>query len=152
MHTEENIKPIDAIIVGDKDGQTGQPIIYIVYQTGDFIVSIDKKLNLNWETSSTYTQYAKDFGEILSACDLSEALVERMFLGRRNRFAYKKMLGSVIARVLDDQNSISAANQLTIVDQRINEHCRERVRMAYIYYAILTVLSVIIINFQKSEQ
>ena len=147
MANEEQImgdaqRSLDDICVGEIDSLTGQPIIYIVYSTSNFIVSIDKNMSLDWQTLDSYSAYAPDFGEIIGSCELSDALVDRIFGDSLNRFAYKKMLGSVIARLLDDGNSISARRQLAIVDERINEHGRERVRMAYIYYSLTTVLFV----------
>lgn len=142
---EDNERPLSDIIVGETDGLTGNMIIYIVYSTRDFIVSIDSEMNLNWQTGNSYENYAPDFGEVLGSCELTEALIDRIFLSKKDKFAYKKMLGSVIARLLDDKDSISARKILAIVDQRINEHGKEQVRMTYIYYAIATVLVVGII-------
>ena len=132
-------RPLSDVKVGDIDELTGQPIIYIVYSTPKFIVSIDKELSLNWLTANSYDVYASDFGEVAGSCDLSDALVDRIFNDPKNRLAYKKMLGNVIARLLDEKNSASARKLLAIVDERINEHARERVRMSYIYAALATV-------------
>ncbi|MGH2553634.1 MAG: hypothetical protein ACRDEB_07950, partial [Chitinophagaceae bacterium] len=117
---EENQVPLSDKQVGDKDPSTGQPIVYIVYSAKNFLVSIDKKLNLNWETNSSYKadSYPKDFGEIVGRCNMTDALVDRIFVGRRNRMAYKKMLGEVIGRILDDKESTSARKLLAIVDKR----------------------------------
>lgn len=136
--------PVDYndIKIGDMDSLTGQPIIYINFSSSDFIVDIDEKLSLNWQTSATYNNYATDFGEVVGSCDLSGALVDRIFGDKVNNLAYKKMIGSVIVRILDDRNSDSARKLLTIVDERINEHGRERVRMVYIITALITVLFV----------
>jgi hypothetical protein len=128
--------------IGDIDEVTMVPILYIVYSSTDFIVTIDEKLSLNWLTTDDYTTYAPDFGEVVGSCDLSDALVDRIFSDKSNKFAYKKMLGSVIGRILDDKESTGARKLLAIVDDRISEHGRERVRMTYMYSAIVTVLIV----------
>jgi hypothetical protein len=132
-------EPLSNMKVGDIDDLTGQPIIYIAYSAPKFIVSIDKGLSLNWQTLDSYKVFAADFGEVVGSCDLSDALVDRVFNDPKNRLAYKKMLGGVIARILDEKNSASARKSLAIVDERINEHARERVRMSYIYAALATV-------------
>jgi hypothetical protein len=106
--------------IGDIDEVTGVPIWYIVYSSTDFIVTIDEELSLNWLTTDDYTVYAPDFGEVVGSCDLSDALVDRIFNDEFNRFAYKKMLGSVIGRILDDKESSGARKLLAIVDDRIN--------------------------------
>jgi hypothetical protein len=74
--------------------------------------------------------FASDFGELESSVELSDALVDRIFANWDTRFAYKKMLGSVLVRLLDDGESSSARKQLAIVDERINAHGRERMRMS----------------------
>jgi hypothetical protein len=145
---------LDEIEVGQIDSLTGEAILYIVFSAADFIVSIDENLSLNWQTTASYSRYAADFGEVVGSCELSDALVDRIFTDKENRLAYKKMLGSVISRILDDGNSISARKQLAIVDERINEHGKEKVRTAYIVSAITTVvvvggLLVVLLVFQK---
>jgi hypothetical protein len=151
---ENQERPLSDIQVEEIDELTGQPIKYIVYSTGNFIVSIDNKLSLNWQTNDDYKEYAKDFGEVVGSVELSEALIDRIFSDPLNKMAYKKMLGSVIARILDDGESASARKLLAIVDERINEHGRERVRMIYIKSALVTVvvvalLLILILIFQK---
>jgi len=144
---EENVpegRPLNEISAGEKDDTTGETIIYVVYSTKDFIVTIDKKLSLNWETSDGFDRYATDFGEIISSVELSDALVDRVFADWNTQLAYKKMLGSVIGRLLDDGESSSARKQLTIVDERINAHGRERMRMSYINFALLSVVCIAI--------
>lgn len=128
--------------IGDIDEVTGEPILYIVYSSTDFIVTIDEELSLNWLTTDDYTVYAPDFGEVVGSCDLSDALIDRIFDDDFNRFAYKKLLGSVIGRILDDKDSTGARKLLAIIDDRISEHGKERVRMIYMYSAIGTVLVV----------
>jgi len=138
---EEEKSPVDKE-VGDIDDTTGVPIKYIVYAGSEFLVDIDNDLSLNWITSEDYSDYASDFGEVVGSCELSEALVDRIFSKDDDRYAYKKMLGSVIGRILDDKNSASARKLLAIVDERINEHGKERVRMIYIYSALFTLIAV----------
>ncbi len=119
---------------GEHDPASGRPIKSIIYQTREFIVSIDKKNELNW-TSKMDIQYAPDFGEIESSVSLSENLAERLFW-RKNCFSYKKMLGGVMVRILADKNSDSAKSMLKEINNRIQEHGKESVRMAYIYCAL----------------
>ncbi len=127
--------------VGDKDPTTGKKIIYIAYQTNTFIITIDSAINLNWYADSEM-QYAKDFGEVASRVSLTEALVDRIFLGKANRIAYKKMLADVLARVMDECDSKTAKQILEETTRRVEEHSKERVRMAYISYAVLSVVIV----------
>jgi len=135
----EQDKPLNKICAGDRDACTGRLIAYVVYATKDFIVTIDDQLSLNWQTETGFNKYAPDFGEVVGCCELSDALVDRIFTDVTNRMAYKKMLGAVIARILDDGNSISARKKLAIIDERINEHGREKMRMNYIYASLITV-------------
>lgn len=119
---------------GEKDPASGRPIKSIIYQTNDFIVTIDRKNELNW-SSKQDLDYAPDFGEIESRVSLSENLVERLFW-RKNTFSYKRMLGGVMVRLLADKNSDSAKSMLNEINDRIYEHGKESVRMAYIYSAL----------------
>lgn len=134
-------KELYDLVAGDKDPSSNKEIVYVVYQTSTFLVTIDSVNNLNWTTNSEYgdDKFAPDFGEVVGSCNMAAALADRIFSGKANRVAYKKMLGEVIGRVLDDHNSVSAKKLLLIVDQRLYEHCKERVRMAYIFWAFGTV-------------
>ena len=133
----EEGRALNEISAGEVDDTTGETIIYVVYSTEDFIVTIDKKLSLNWETAEGFDGFASDFGELVSSVELSDALVDRIFADSDTRFAYKKMLGSVLGRLLDDGESSSARKQLAIVDERINAHGRERMRMSYIQFSLI---------------
>ena len=137
----ETENEIGDILTGEKDPTTGVKIIYISYQTGKFIVSIDNDINLNWSTTEEIT-YATDFGEITNQVSLSESLVDRIFREKKDRIAYKKMLGDVLGTLLDEAQSSSAQKMLEEVNARINEHSREKVRMAYISYAVGSVAVV----------
>jgi hypothetical protein len=132
-------KSYTEICAGDIDVCNGRKILYVVYARPHFIVTIDEQLGLNWRTAHDFNTLAEDFGEVVGSCELSDALVDRIFSDKANRMAYKKMLGAVIARILDDKKSTSARKKLAIVDQRINEHGRERMRMVYIYSSLTTV-------------
>ncbi|MES2777307.1 MAG: hypothetical protein V4722_24225 [Bacteroidota bacterium] len=144
------------LVAGEKDPSTSKPIVYVVHRAKSFLVTIDSDINLNWFTSQQYEEkrFAADFGEVAGSCNMAAALVDRIFVGRKNRLSYKKMLGEVIGRILDDRNSFSAKTLLRKVDERIYEHCKERVRMAYIYAAfatvsLLAILLLIVERFSK---
>jgi hypothetical protein len=138
----ENAPEIGDFNPGDIDPTTGRMIIYIVYQKrGEFIVTIDKDTNLNWYADETLT-YAEDIGEILSQVSLATALVDRIFLHKRDRIAYKKMLGDILGRVLDDGNTKAAKPMMDETISRVMEHAREKVRMVYIYAAVKSVMVV----------
>jgi hypothetical protein len=128
--------------VGDKDPTTGKKIVYIAYQKEKkFIVSVDSDANTNWYTEKDM-DFAPDFGEIDSQAGLLESLVHRIFPDRRNRIAYAKLLGNIIGTTLDEQRTTTAKRTLEEVKARIELHCREKVRMAYIKYAVLSVVTV----------
>lgn len=124
----------------DIDPTTGRKIIYIAYQTDSLYVSIDDAMNLNWSASKAL-DYPEGFGKILSHVSLTEALVDRIFVGKRNRLAYKKILAEVLARLLDRDTS-SAEMIMKEAKQRVLAHSKERVRMAYINNAVLSVILV----------
>jgi hypothetical protein len=126
---------------GNIDPTTGKEIIYIAYQTSKFIVTIDTDINLNWYADEGFT-YAPDFGEVASQVSLTEALVDRIFVGKKNKIAYKKILGDVLARVLDEGDSKTAKAIMQEVIKRVTEHSRERVRIAYMSYAVFSVVGV----------
>jgi|GEM_PF-3342032 len=126
---------------GHPDPASGKKIIYVCYQTKKFLVTIDSDVNVNWCAFESM-EYACDFGDIVSKVNLAEALIDRIFTGKGNRIAYKKMLGDVLGRVLDDCNSATAKIILDETILRILAHSKERVRMAYIIYAIMSVFFV----------
>jgi hypothetical protein len=120
---------------GQSDPASGEKISLVLYQTTSFVVTIDGSGNLNW-TGKKHIKYAPDFGKIESQVALSENLVDRIFAGNENKISYKKMLGNALARLLDDKKSASAKTMLKEINHRILEHGKERVRMAYIIYAL----------------
>jgi hypothetical protein len=126
---------------GDIDPTTGREMIYICYQTPDFLVSIDRDYNLNW-FGSEKLKYAPDFGEVSSQVNLMDALVNRIFGDKKNRLAYKKILGDVLSTLLDDEDSTTAKQILEETKNRILLHSKERIRMAYINASILTVILI----------
>lgn len=126
---------------GDIDPTTGREMIYICYQTPDFLVSIDRDYNLNW-FGSEKLKYAPDFGEVSSQVNLLDALVNRIFGDKKNRLAYKKILGDVLSTLLDDEESTTAKQILEETKNRILLHSKERIRMAYINTSILTVIFI----------
>jgi hypothetical protein len=126
---------------GNRDPTTGEKIRYIIYQNSNFIVCIDSKRSLNWYAAE-HMKYASDFGEVASQINLTESLVDRIFSGRKNRIAYKKILGDILARLLDEQDSTTARLILDEAKKRVMEHGKERVRMAYINYAVLSVIFI----------
>lgn len=138
-------KPLNQICAGDIDTCTGRRVIYVVYATKDFVVTIDEQLSLNWQTEVGFGKYAPDFGEVVGSCELSDALVDRIFIDQKTRMDYKKMLGAVIGRILDDGNSSSARMKLGIIDDRINEHGREKMRMNYIFASLITVAILLVL-------
>ncbi len=126
---------------GDIDPTTGFKMIYIAFQTSRFYVSIDSEINLNWFASEDL-KYADDFGEVVSQVSLAEALVDRIFTDKKNRIAYKKILGDVLSRILDEGNSKTAKLIMEEAKLRILGHSKEQVRMAYIKSAVLSVIFV----------
>jgi hypothetical protein len=142
--SDDGGKPLNEITAGDTDDTTGEPIIYVVYSTADFIVTIDRKLSLNWMTADGFDGFPPDFGEVLSNVELADELVDSIFKDDRTRLAFKKMLGSVIARLLDDHDSKYACKKLVIVEQRIKALGNERIRMHYIFSSLLTVGAIVL--------
>ncbi len=132
---------IGQFVTGDNDPTTGKQIIYICYQTDMFMVSIDSDINLNWSAKKEII-YAVDFGEISSQVGLTESTVDRIFPEKENRIAYKKILGDVIGNLLDEGKSPTAKKILDEVNVRVFEHGKERVRMAYISYAVGSVVII----------
>lgn len=124
--------PICKLKKGDPDPTTDNKILEVIYVTSNFIVTIDERYSLNWYAKSTL-EYAEDFGLLLGKISLADALVDRIFSDEKNnRLAYKRMLGDVLARLLDDRSSIHALVAFAEVEARIEEHARERTRIAYI--------------------
>ncbi len=119
----------------DIDPASGEKISLVLYQTNGFVVTIDASGNLNW-TAKKHLTYAPEFGSIESQVALSENLVDRIFVGDDNKLSYKKMLGNALARLLDDKKTAPAQKMLREINHRILEHGKERVRMAYIIYAL----------------
>ena len=126
--------------IGDIDPTTGKKIKYLAYQTSQFYVSIDSAYNLNWSASENMA-YPEEFGEVASHVSLTEALVDRIFEGPKNRMAYKKILAEVLSRLLEG-NSKSAMLILEEAKLRVVGHSEQRVRMAYINYAFSSVIAV----------
>ena len=126
---------------GDIDPTTGFEIIYLAYQTKKFYVAIDSDINLNWYANEDLN-YASDFGEVVSQVSLTEALVDRIFEDKKNRISYKKILGDVLSRILDEGNSKTAKLIMEEAKLRILGHSKEKVRMAYIKSAVLSVIFV----------
>ncbi|HVS97218.1 MAG TPA: hypothetical protein VHE54_12075 [Puia sp.] len=144
VELHEDGKPLNEIAAGDIDDTTGETIVYVVYSTADFIVTIDKKLSLNWETADGFDGFPADFGEVLSNVELADELVDSIFKDDRTRLAFKKMLGSVIARLLDDRDSKYACKKLAIVEERIRALGNERIRMHYIFASLFTVVAIVL--------
>ena len=106
------------------------------------MVSIDNGINLNWYTEEN-CHFAEDFGEIDSEIALLESLVDRIFINdKTNRLAYKKLLGNILARALDDEKTDTSRKILKECESRIVEHSKERVRTAYISYSVASVVLV----------
>ncbi|HEY4147699.1 MAG TPA: hypothetical protein VGM41_02155 [Chitinophagaceae bacterium] len=127
------------ITIGSIDPMTGKKVIQIVSGAEDFVIYITENNSLNCHFSGEH-EFQSNISEMLGKIKLTEALVDRIFLGKRNRFAYKLMLGSALSRLIEDKESTNVKKTLAIIDARIMEHCKARVRMAYIYYAFTTVL------------
>ncbi len=134
-------KEIIDYVVGDDDPTTGKKITYIAFQTEAFIITLDEEINLNWYAESDM-KYAADFGEVVSQVNLTEASVDRIFSDKPNRIAYKKMLADVLARVMDECSSKTAMKILQEIKERVKKHSEEEVRMAYIKYAVVSVVVV----------
>lgn len=141
IHVPEKGKKFNEFRPGDVGPFTGRKIINIIYQTSNYLVSIDTTLTLNW-CADENMKFVADFGEVSSQVSLTDAMVDRIFVGRRNRMAYKKMLGEVLALLLDDKMSKNAKQALKEVKNRVIEHSKARVRMAYISYAVLSVIFI----------
>jgi hypothetical protein len=122
----------------DLDPRTLKPITEIVLQSDKFIVTIDNSLSINWMTNDKYHDYAKDFSVVTSRVQLLSVQINQLFASKANRYKYKKIVAEALGLVLDEKKSDNAIALLKDVEGRIKEYGKERVRIAYIFYAFFT--------------
>ncbi len=124
------------------DPRTLKPITEVVLQSDKFIVTIDNSLSINWMTNDKYENYAIDFSAVTSKVQLLSIQINQLFASRANRYKYKKITAEALGLVLDEKKSDNALALLKEVEDRIKEYGKERVRIAYIFYAFVTTCLV----------
>jgi len=133
------------ISLNNLDPRTLKPIIEVVSQSDEFIVTIDNSLSVNWMANEGYKGYAKDFSAVTLKVQLLSAQIDQLFANKANRYKYKKIIAEALALALDEKESYKALTLLKEVESRIHEHGKERVRVAYIFYASLTTCLITIL-------
>ncbi|HEY6975671.1 MAG TPA: hypothetical protein VH396_05255, partial [Chitinophagaceae bacterium] len=136
---------INNISLNNLDPRTLKPIVEVVLQSDEFIVTIDNSLSVNWTANGGYKGYAKDFSTVTSKVQLLSAQIDQLFANKSNRYRYKKMIAEALALALDEKESDNALGLLKEVENRIADHGRERVRVAYIFYASLTTCLIAVL-------
>jgi hypothetical protein len=127
------------------DGRTLKPIVEVVLQTDEFIVTIDNSLSVNWMTNGGYKGYAKDFSAVTSKVQLLSGQIDQLFANKANRYKYKRIIAEALAIALDEKGSANALAILKEVKSRLKDYGKDRVRIAYIFYASLTTCLIAIL-------
>jgi hypothetical protein len=140
---------IHNISLNNPDARTLKPIVEVVLQTDEFIVTIDNSLSVNWMTNGGYKGYAKDFSAVTSKVQLLSAQIDQLFANKANRHKYKRIIAEALALALDEKESGNALAILKEVESVIKDYGKERVRIAYIFYASLTtcLIGILIATF-----
>ncbi len=136
---------LNKIAPQELDPRTLKPIVEVVMQSDQFIVTIDNALSINWMTNDRYTDYATDFSAVTAKVQLLSAQIHQLLAHKGNRYKYKKIVAEALALALHERKSDNALALLTNVENRIKEYGKERVRMAYIFYAFFTTLFIIVL-------
>lgn len=136
---------LNKIAPQELDPRTLKPIVEVVMQSDQFIVTIDNALSINWMTNDRYTDYATDFSAVTAKVQLLSAQIHQLLAHKGNRYKYKKIVAEALALALHERKSDNALALLTNVENRIKEYGKEGVRMAYIFYAFFTTLFIIVL-------
>ena len=147
---------INNVSLSNLDTRTLKPIIEVVLQSDEFIVTIDSSLSVNWMANGGYKGYAKDFSAVTSRVQLLSAQIDQLFSNKANKYKYKRIIAEALALALDEKESENALTLLKEVESRIKDYGKERVRIAYIFYASLTtcIIGILIgtfVRYKNSE-
>src|ERR1044071_8953579 len=91
---------------------------------------------LTWLTNSAYGDFADEFGDVMARID-STLSIPRDLLSENQREAFQRLVGSALARLLDDKEADNANAMLDKADAYVRTRTTERARIWFLSSALL---------------
>jgi hypothetical protein len=126
----------DFSVYSEGDPLEGKTIALIIFKSVTCIVFIDEQRTLTWLTNSEYGDYAEEFGDVMGRID-SSLSIPRDLLSENQREVFQRLVGSALARLLDDKEADNANLMLDKADAYLRTRTTERARIWFLSSALL---------------
>src|SRR5262249_33301891 len=122
---------LDFSVYSEGDRLDEKTIALIIFKSVTCIVFVDEARTLTWLTNSGYGDYAEEFGDVMGRMDLLLS-IPRDLLSENQREVFQRLVGSALARLLDDKEASIANSMLDKADAYLRTRTTERARIWFL--------------------
>jgi hypothetical protein len=131
--------PYDDLREGEIDPEFNRPVETLIMQARSFVVYLDDRHDVMWNTSEDYGDFPPDFGKVINR--VSVLLAEPTdHLNRSVVKSYRSLVGEGVARLLDDRTSENALAVLDMAERYLRDRSNETARRDYVIAGLVPTL------------
>ncbi len=135
--------PFAALREGKVDPDFNKTIRTIIMQTATFIVYLDEKDDVIWNTSDDYDSFPGDFGKAMNRLSALEA-EPIQHLAAAVRHSFRSLLADGVARLLDEHAVDNAMAVFDRAETYLANRSNEAARFVYLVWgSVPTLLSIV---------